>query len=253
MRLAGKVAVVTGAASGMGEQIAKLFAKEGAKVVAADLNGDGAERVVQEIRAAGGTAVAVKANVAIEEDVQRMIDTAVQEFGTLDILVNNAGVMDNFEAAHEVTDQVWERVLAVNTTGPMRAMRKAIPMFLEKGKGTIINIASVGGLAGGRAGLSYTASKHALIGMTKNVAFHYATKGIRCNAICPGAVETNISASMTARPSAIGYERLSLGLPLNPRTGKPEEIAAAALFLASDEASFVNGAILVVDGGWTVY
>lgn len=252
MRLAGKVAVVTGAASGMGEAIAKAFAQHGARVVVADLVAEGAQRVAGEIRTSGGTAVAVAANVADEQDVQRMIDTAVQEFGTLDILVNNAGIMDNMTPAHELTDELWERVMAVNATGPMRAIRKALPIFMEKGQGSIINISSIGGLNGSRAGAAYTASKHAVIGLTKNVAFQYAKNGIRCNAIAPGAVATNIAATITS-PSPFGAEKAGLGMALNPRIGEPHEIATAALYLASDEASFVNGAVLVVDGGWSAY
>ncbi|MBO8141177.1 MAG: SDR family oxidoreductase [Firmicutes bacterium] len=252
MRLAGKVAVVTGAASGMGEQIARLFAKEGAKVVVADIDGDGAAKVAQAIAADGGSAVAVTVNVAIEEDVQRMIDTALNEFGALDILVNNAGIMDNMVPVHELTDELWDRVIAVNATGPMRAMRKALPIFLEKGKGNIINIASIGGLNGSRAGAAYTASKHAVVGLTKNVGFQYAAAGIRCNAIAPGAVATNIASTMK-EPSKFGSEKAGMGMSLNPRVGNPEEIAQVALFLASDESSFVNGAVFVVDGGWTAY
>jgi len=252
MKLAGKVAVVTGAASGMGKAIAELFAAEGAKVVAADLNLSGVEAVVRGIAERGGAAVAVQANVASEEDVQRMIDTAVERYGTLDILVNNAGIMDNFVPAGDVTDELWEKVFAVNTTGTMRATRRALKIFTEKQSGVIVNIASVGGLFGSRAGAAYTASKHAVIGLTKNVAFQYAGLGIRCNAIAPGGVNTNIGATITA-PHPFGMEQAMKGMGINPRSGESEEIAKAALFLASDDASFVNGAVLVADGGWTAY
>ena len=252
MKLDGKVAVVTGAASGMGEAIAKLFAKEGARVVVADISAAGAERVAGEIGAEGGKAVPVAADVAEEADVQKMIDTAVAQFGTLDILVNNAGIMDNMMPVHELTDELWDRVMAVNATGPMRAIRKALPLFLEKRSGNIINIASIGGLTGSRAGAAYTASKHAVVGLTRNVGFQYATSGIRCNAIAPGGVMTNIGTTMTS-PSKFGYERAALGMALNPRTGEPAEIARVALFLASDDSSFVNGAVLVADAGWSAY
>lgn len=252
MRLEGKVAVVTGAASGIGEAIAKLFAQEGARVVASDISKDKLEQVVKEITDAGGTAVAAVANVADEDDVQKMIDTAVEQFGTLDVLVNNAGIMDNFVPAHELTDELWDKVLAVNTTGPMRAIRKALPIMMEKGKGSIVNVASVAGVGGSRAGAAYTASKHAAIGLTKNVGYQYATKGIRCNVIAPGGVETNIGTTID-NPSKFGYERMMLGTHSNPRSAEPMEIATIALFLASDESSFVNGAVIIADAGWSAY
>jgi NAD(P)-dependent dehydrogenase (short-subunit alcohol dehydrogenase family) len=251
-RLNDKVAVVTGATSGMGREIAKLFAKEGAKVIASDINFEGTEEVVSEITGSGGVAIPVKADVRLEEDVQNLIDTAVHIFGTLDILVNNAGIMDNFLPGAEVTDEIWENVIAINATGPMRTTRKALGIFLEKGTGIIINIASAGGLMGSRAGAAYTASKHAVIGLTKNVGFQYATSGIRCNAIAPGAVVTNIGKTIT-NPSAFGMQRAMAGKNLNPRLGEPEEIAKIALFLASDDASFVNGAVVTADAGWSVY
>jgi len=251
-KLDGKVAVVTGAASGMGKAIAALYAKEGAKVVASDLNLEGVQQTVAEIEAAGGKALAVQANVASEEDVQHLIDTAVKEYGTLDILVNNAGIMDNMVPAGDLTDALWEKVFAVNTTGPMRTIRKSLPIFIEKGNGVIVNVASVGGLNGSRAGAAYTASKHAVIGLTKNVGFQYVLKGIRCNAIAPGGVETNIGTTMS-EPNAFGLERAMSGSAINPRNGKPEEIATVALFLASDDASFVNGAVITADAGWTAY
>lgn len=252
MRLESKVAVVTGAGSGMGEAIALLYAKEGAKVVVADMNEETAQAVTEKIIKAGGEATTVVANVTIEEDINKMIDTAVEKYGTLDILVNNAGVMDNFVPAAEVTDELWDRIISINTTSVMRAMRKALSVFLDKKSGVIINNASVGGLHGSRAGLSYTASKHAVIGMTKNVAFQYLTEGIRCNAIAPGGIETNIGASMS-EPNEFGMGKAMSGAGFNARIGQSEEVATVALFLASDDASYVNGQTIATDGGWTAY
>lgn len=252
MKLQDKVAVVTGAGSGMGKAIAKLYAKEGAKVVVSDVNEVSAIATVEEIRASGGEAFSVVANVAKEDDIQNLIDSTVQTYGTVDILVNNAGIMDNFEPAGDIEDEKWERVFAVNTTSVMRTTRKVLPIFLAKEKGVIVNIASVGGLNGARAGAAYTASKHAVIGFTKNTGFMYAKKGIRCNAIAPGGVATNIGLSMT-NINEFGMSRAQSGLAVNPRTGEPEEIAKAALFLASDDASFINGTVLTADAGWTAF
>ncbi|WP_339227238.1 SDR family oxidoreductase [Oceanobacillus sp. FSL K6-2867] len=250
MKLQEKVAIVTGAASGMGKAIAKLYAMEGAKVVVADLNFEGAAEVVKEIIADNGVAVAVQVNVANQEDIDHMIDTAVNEYGKLDILVNNAGIMDGFEPVADITDERWDLIFDVNTKGVMRSMRKAIPLFLKQGAGVIVNIASTGGLNGAHAGATYGASKHAVVGLTKNTGYMYAQKGIRCNAIAPGAVNTNISASMK-NINPFGMERTKTVQGVIPKVGEPEEIANAALFLATDEASFVNGTVLTVDGGWT--
>ncbi|MBY0161536.1 SDR family oxidoreductase [Cytobacillus firmus] len=253
MRLSGKVAIITGAASGMGKATAELFAAEGAKVVVSDLRLEAAQAVVDGIAAnGGGTAMAVAANVAKEEEVQQLVDATVKEYGTLDILINNAGIMDNFVPAADVTDELWDRVFAINATGPMRTIRKALPIFLEKKSGVIVNIASAGGLMGSRAGTSYTAAKHAVVGLTKNVGFQYATQGIRCNAVAPGGVSTNIGTTINA-PNSFGMERAMAGMNLNPRAGEPEEIAKVVLFLASDEASFVNGTVVTADAGWTAY
>jgi NAD(P)-dependent dehydrogenase (short-subunit alcohol dehydrogenase family) len=229
-----------------------LYASEGAKVVVCDIRIDTAEAAVDEIRKGRGEAVAVAADVSKEEDIRKLIDTAVNTYGTLDILVNNAGIMDNFVPAAEVTDELWEKVFAVNTTGPMRAIRKALPIFLEKGSGIIINVASIGGLMGSRAGAAYTASKHAIIGLTRNVGFQYAKSGIRCNAIAPGGVNTNIAATIN-QPNKFGMEKAMAGMNLNPRAGEPEEIAKIALFLACDDSSFVNGTVITADAGWTAY
>lgn len=249
--LENKTALITGAASGMGKAMANLFAAEGAPLVLTDINAAALDEVVKNIRAAGGKVTGVAGNVGLEADVQQMIRAAETEYGGLDILVNNAGVLDDFLPVAEVSNGVWEKVMSVNLNGPMYACRLAVPLMLKKGAGTIVNIASVGGLHGSRAGVAYTASKHALIGLTRNVAFHYGDKGIRCNAIAPGAVTTNIAAGM--QPSALGYAKLSLGLSTNIRAGEPAEIAEVALFLCGARSSFINGAVIVADGGWTAY
>ena len=254
MKLEGKVAVVTGAGSGMGREIAKLFAREGAKVVLADIVQERLDEAVNDLAKSGGQAIGVLTNVAKEDDIQQMIDSAVNTFGSLDILVNNAGIMDKMTAIADVTDELWERVFAVNVTGPMRAIRKALPIMLEQGKGVIINTASIGGLYGSRAGTAYTASKHAVVGLTKNVGYQYAKLGIRCNAIAPGGVETNIMAdSPDLDMNYLGVQQAMSGIATNPRSGQPSEIATVALFLASDDSSFVNGTVITADAGWTAY
>lgn len=252
MRLQDKVAVVTGAGSGMGKAIATLYAQEGAKVVVSDINEASAQAVAEDIKAKGGEATFVVANVAKEEDIQNLIDTTVNTYGTVDILVNNAGIMDSMEPAGDIVDDKWERIFAINTTSVMRATRKVLPIFLEKQKGVIVNIASAGGLHGARAGAAYTASKHAVVGFTKNTGFMYAQQGIRCNAIAPGGVETNITSTMT-NINHFGASRQQLGMAINPRAGKSEEIAQVALFLGSDESSFVNGTVVTADAGWSSY
>jgi NAD(P)-dependent dehydrogenase (short-subunit alcohol dehydrogenase family) len=252
MKLENKVAIVTGAGSGMGKAIAIAYAMEGAKVVVSDINKESADFTVEEIKASGGEAVTVLANVADEKDIQNLIDTTIEAYGTVDILVNNAGIMDNFIPAGDIEDAMWEKVFAVNSTSVMRSTRKVLPIFLEKQQGIIVNIASNGGYQGGRAGAAYTASKHAVIGFTKNTGYMYAQRGVRCNAIAPGAVETNIAATLT-NINKFGMERSRPGMATNPRLGQPEEIAKVALFLASDDSSFVNGTTITVDGGWTAY
>ncbi len=251
-RLENKVAVVTGAGSGIGREIAELYAREGAKLIIADMNMEGAEETVQTIKNAGGEALAVKTNVTVEEDIQKMIDTAVEQFGTLDILVNNAGIMDNMYSAATVPDEVWDKVLAINTTGVMRATRKALAIFEEKKAGVIVNMASISAVTGGRGGLAYTASKHAVAGMTKSVASQYGPLNIRCNAIAPAQIPTNITNSLT-QPDAFGMKQALRGVNMMSRPGTKEEIANIALFLASDESSYVNGVIMEADNGWSAY
>ncbi len=250
MKLQNKVAVITGAASGMGKAMAILFAKEGAKIIAADMNQEGLDAVVKEIVNNGGAAKGIVTNVTKEEDINNMINAAVKDFGALDILVNNAGVMDNFMTVANLSNDLWNKIIAINLTAPMMASRLALQiMTKQKSGGVIINTASVGGLFGSRGGAAYVASKHGLIGLTKNIASVYSKQGIRCNAIAPGGVNTNIGSTITA-PDMLGLDTLNKGTGEAPM-GQPEEIANVALFLASDDASFVNGATVVADGGWT--
>lgn len=246
-----QVVIITGAASGMGKAMAGLFAAEGARVLAADRDEAGLSAVVDQIRATGGVIKGVSGNVGLEKDVQRFVDTAISEFGSVDVLINNAGILDNFETAESVSNELWERVMAINLYGPLYACRAVLPHMLKKGKGVIINNASVGGLFGERGGVAYVTSKHGLIGMTRNIGFTYAQQGIRCNAIAPGGVNTNIARDI--HPNPLGYEKISLGFQTIPRQGESEEIARVALFLASDDSSFVNGTVIVADGGWTAY
>lgn len=249
-----KVSVITGAGSGMGRAIALLFAAEGSKVVATDIDQKRLDALKIEINENGGEVTTLIANVAKEEDIENMISVAVSTYGTLDILVNNAGIMDYFAPVAEVDNAMWEKVMKVNVEGPFKAMRSALKIFLQKGSGVIVNIASVGGLNGARAGAAYTTSKHAVIGLTKNTGYMYAKTGIRCNAIAPGAVNTNIGETIDfSKITPLVNDRIMPGMALNPRTGEPNEIAKAALFLASDDSSFVNATVVVVDGGWSAY
>jgi NAD(P)-dependent dehydrogenase (short-subunit alcohol dehydrogenase family) len=253
-RLENKVAVVTGAASGLGRAISLSFASEGAKIVAGDINDQALSDLKKEVTANKGTITTVAANMAKAEDIENLIKTAVTAYGTVDILVNNAGIMDDFSPVGDVQDQIWDRVIAVNLSGPFKAMRSAIQIMLEKKSGVIINISSLGGLQGARAGAAYTASKHALVGLTKNTGYLYAKSGIRCNAIAPGAMGTHIGSTIDfTKISPLVNERIMPGMALNPRTSNPSEVAQIALFLASDAASFVNGAVIVADGGWSAY
>ncbi|WP_312194071.1 SDR family oxidoreductase [Exiguobacterium sp.] len=252
MRLTGKTIIVTGAGSGMGEAMAKLFAQEGARIVAADIRLETVERVVSDIKEAGGEAMAVASDIAKPNAATELVQQALEAYGKLEVLVNNAGIMDGMEGVEDISDERWDHVFAVNTTGTMRLMREAVKHFKKVKGGVILNNISIGGLNGARAGAAYTASKHAVIGLTKNTAFFYAGEGIRCNGIAPGAVETNIGQSMT-NLNEFGMGRAMLGMGLNPRAGQPDEIAKLALFLVSDEASFINGAIVVADGGWNAY
>src|SRR5699024_8569123 len=233
-----------------GKEIAKLYAKEGASVVISDLNEKGALEVVEKIENENGKAIAVAANVTKQADVDYMIDQAVNTYGKLDILVNNAGIMDTMTLAADILDALWDNVSTITTISMMRSTRKALSVFLEAESGVIINMASAAALHCSRAGVAYTAAKHAVVGLTKNVGFQYATKGIRCNAIAPGGVNTEIAGGES---NEFGMDRVMSGASNNPRSGDPIEVAKVALFLASDDSSFINGEIIKADAGWMAY
>lgn len=249
MRFEGKSVVVTGASSGMGWTIAMQFAAEGATVIAVARRQERLEQLAEQAKNLPGKILPYTGDISHKETNEGMIDFAVQQCGKLDVLVNNAGIMDEFKPITEVTDEYWDKILQVNLAGPMYAMRKAVAVMTgqEKG-GNIVNIASIGGVRGCRAGAAYTASKHALVGLTKNTAYMYVDKGIRCNVICPGGVETEVMNSQTSI-SQMGMGRVMAGLDSAIPAGKPEEIASAVLYIASDEARFVNGSTFVIDGG----
>lgn len=248
--LKGKVAIVTGAGSGMGESIARLFAQNGAKVVIADLNKDTLMKVCPELRDQGNEVWGVVADVSKEEDLEGIVEEALEKFGTIDILVNNAGILDGFMTVGDLDVDKWQKVMDVNVKGPTILSKLVINYWLKAKKpGVIINTASVGGIFGARGGVSYVTSKHAIIGLTKNIASVYREDNIRAVAIAPGSVETNIGKSLK-NPDQKGLHALTQYVADGP-LGKAEDVANVVLFLARDEAKFVNGTVITVDGGWT--
>jgi len=251
MRLEGKVAIITGAASGIGLAMATTFAAEGARLVASDWNAQRLDEAVAGIQATEGTVVGIQGNIADQATAEGLIDRALSTYGRLDVLCNNAGVMDYMQGVGELSDDIWRRVLSINLDGPMFASRRAVQHMTQHGGGAIINTASTAGIHGGAAGAAYTAAKHAVVGLTLNTAWMYAAKGIRCNAICPGATKTHIGETMPAeRLDAAGAQRAQAFTALAPAYLEPADIAALALFLASDEARHINGAIIPADAGW---
>ncbi len=251
MRLQGKIAVITGAASGMGRAMAERFAAEGASVVAADWNAQRLDEVVKHVQSRGGIITGSQGNIADQATAEGLIALAVNTYGRIDILCNNAGVMDFFAGVAELTDDVWRRVLGINLDAPMFATRKAVQHMVRQGGGSIINTASMAGTSGASAGVAYTVSKHGLVGLTRSTAWMYGPQGVRCNAICPGATKTNIAESMDpAKLDQAGFARASVFNDIVPGMLESEDIAALALFLASDESRHINGAIMPADAGW---
>lgn len=246
----GKVAVVTGAAAGIGKAIVGALVGAGASVLAADMSEDALGSLKKEVGASGAVET-VRADVSDQSDAEGMIDAAIERFGRLDVLVNNAGIMDLFAGVGELDVDLWRKIMAVNVDGPMFAMRRAVPVMIGQGGGAIVNIASAAALGGAAAGAAYTASKHALVGLTVNTAWTYAPDNIRCNAIAPGGVSTSIGKSMpTDRLDQRGRERLEPFQAISPGMLEPEAIAQAVVFLAGPGSEGVNGVVLPIDRGW---
>jgi NAD(P)-dependent dehydrogenase (short-subunit alcohol dehydrogenase family) len=252
MRLADKVCIITGAGSGMGRVAARMFAAEGARVVVAEFERAAGEATVAEVQQAGGEAALAAVDVSTEDGARAMVELAMATWGRVDVLYNNAGIMP--EADHSVVDtevDVWDRVMAVNVRGVFLGCKHAIPKMIEQGGGSVINIASFVALLGCSVPQdAYTASKGAVLSLTRSLAVQFGPKGVRSNAICPGPVETPMLMDWLLRDDAARQLRLAR----NPtgRFGRPEEIVNLAIYLASDESRWTNGASLVVDGGISV-
>ena len=250
MRLANKVAVVTGGGGGVGRATSRAFAREGARVVVADIDEKAAQRVVEEIAASGGGASARRVDVSDASQVEGMIAYAEKTFGALNVLFNNAGIFDDDDGSVlQTTEAVWDRVMAVNVKGVFFGCKYGIPALLRAGGGSLINTSSLVALMGAAVSqCAYTASKGAVLSLTREIAVEFARKGIRANALCPGPLNTALIAGLFSDERA--KQRRLIHIPMG-RLGESEEIANAAVFLASDESSFVTGAEFVVDGGIT--
>jgi 3-oxoacyl-[acyl-carrier protein] reductase len=245
-RLEGRTAFITGSASGMGKAQALLFAQEGARIVAADLDGEGAARVAKEIIAAGGEAIGVAMDVTDVDSVATAVQRGLDKYAVIDTLSNTAGFFDQFAQLADTDRALFDRVMDVNVTGIFNVTKALLPHMLENGKGAIVNVASAAGLRGGGGGIAYTASKHAVIGFTRQLAAGYGNKGIRANTIAPGLIDT----PMVAFFSHTEESKATMAAKPGGRLGRAEDIANAALFLVSDEADYIHATTLCVDGGY---
>ena len=236
----GKRCLVTGAASGIGRAIARKLKQEGGEVLLVDLDAKALDKVAAELDSA-----AFAVDVSDREAVEALFEHRI------DVLCNNAGILDGLTPLHDLSDELWHKVMRVNVDGPFFACRVAVQKMVAQGGGTIVNTCSAASLSGGRAGFAYTASKHALLGMTRNIAWYYGDQGIRCNAVAPGAIQTKMH--MRGMPHAQGLERYSKYFGTIPPQGKASQVADAVHFLASDASSYINGDVLTVDGGWRAF
>lgn len=252
MKLENKVCIVTGASSGIGLEIALAFAKEGAKVVVAARRLEKLQALVEKAKDLPGEIYAVSADVSLQEDIDNIVDETVNKYGKVDVLVNNAGILDSYKSPVTITDEIWENMFKVNVDSVMRATRKVLPLMREQKSGVILNTASVGGLQGMRGGLAYVATKHAVVGMTKHIGYAYAQEGIRCVAVAPGSVGTEIG-NTVREPDMETLDKLMAGFNNFPRVTTPQELAKVYVFLASEDANFINATTITVDGGWTAF
>lgn len=246
MKLKDKIALVTGAGSGIGRAIAQEFSEAGARVICLDVNREAAHTTAKALVGATGVAC----DIANASEVAEVSKTAEAEMGRIDILVNCAGILDGYAPVTETSEALWDKILGVNLKGMFLASRAVLPGMVARRYGVIINISSIAGLVAGGGGAAYTASKHGVIGLTRQMSYDYGKQGIRTNAICPGAVETAMTKEILTSGDMAVME-LVRSVPAG-RHGQPEEIAKMALYLASDDASFVHGAVMTIDGGWTV-
>ena len=247
MRLKGKVAIVTGAGSGIGETTALTFAKEGAKVTVADVVDSAGNDTVEQVRAAGGDAIYVRTDVTSADAVQSMVHTTIDSYGRLDVLFNNAGIAMRLAVA-DLPEEDWDRCININLKGAYLGSKYAIPAMITNGGGSIINTASIYGIVGGPNRAAYVASKGGIVNLTRGMALDYADSNIRVNCICPGYTDTPIIQNIVETPAK--YKSLVDQHPMG-RLAKPSDIAYGALYLASDESAFVTGIALPIDGGYT--
>lgn len=257
MEFLNKVIVVTGASSGMGRELSLQFAKEGAKVIAVARREERLNEIRDLAKSEGykGEIIPYVGDLSKEETNEKIIEFAFEKYNTLDILVNNAGVLDNFAPVGEVTDECINKVVAVDMMAPFYSTRKAVNMFMEHNiKGNIINIASIAGLCGGKAGTAYTMAKHAVIGLTKNTGFIYRENGIRCNCVCPGGIHTEMTEpSAFANASQRGLANAMLATAFKIPSGYVTDVASLVLFLASEKSSYISGQAIALDGALTSY